>query len=331
VRAVEMRARLDDVPLGERLEVMREVARAAMVATEFRVVCEGEYRAALHGGGFGAVRVAAMELRPVLVRRTVRSIAEDDQDLLKLTLVHGEGLCVVEQGRRQAGLRAGDLALYDARRPYDMLCGAGDEPIKMMCFLFPPTLLPLGGKGIRELLGAPIPSTPGLGDLTAQFLMRLAENVDHFSPAEGARLATAALEVLATRLARELDITGWGTSEERRHALLTTVQGFVLQRLGDPRLGPAEVAAAHHMSLRSLHQLFNDHGLTVGGWIRSRRMEACRRDLADPALADRPVGAIGTRWGFASTADFSRAFRLAHAMTPLEYRNSAREAKGPTR
>jgi hypothetical protein len=36
------------------------------------------------------------------------------------------------------------------------------------------------------------------------------------------RLSTAALEVLATRLAHELDVRDWGTPEARRHALLTT-------------------------------------------------------------------------------------------------------------
>ena len=70
------------------------------------------------------------------------------------------------------------------------------------------------------------------------------------------------------------------------------------------------------MSLRSLHQLFHDEGLTVAGWIRRRRLECCRRDLADPALALRPIVAIAARWGFASAADFSRAFRAATGWLP---------------
>jgi transcriptional regulator GlxA family with amidase domain len=62
----------------------------------------------------------------------------------------------------------------------------------------------------------------------------------------------------------------------------------------------------------------------VAGWIRSRRLERCRRDLADPSLAAHPVAAIATRWGFASAADFSRAFRTAHGVPPAEYRRFAR-------
>jgi AraC-like DNA-binding protein len=136
--------------------------------------------------------------------------------------------------------------------------------------------------------------------------------------------------VLATRLAHELDVRDWGTPEARRHALLTTVQAFIQRHLGDPRLSPATIAAAHHMSLRSLHQLFHDEGLTVAGWIR-RRLECCRHDLSDPALASRPVAAIAARWRFSSAGDFSRAFRAVHGLPPAEYRMSARVVKNPAR
>ena len=126
-----------------------------------------------------------------------------------------------------------------------------------------------------------------------------------------------------------LEVRDWGTLETRKHAMLTTIQAFICQHLGDPGLSPAAVAAAHHMSLRSLHQLFHDEGLTVAGWTRARRMERCRRDLSDPALESRPVAAIAMRWGFSSAADFSRAFRAAHGMPPAEYRRSARIVKQP--
>ena len=198
----------------------------------------------------------------------------------------------------------------------------------MMTFMFPPSLLPLHRNRLRGLTAVRFPATAGLGDVTSQFLLQLARNVDHYSPAEAARLSTAALEVLATRLAHELDVGAWGTPETRRHALLTTVQAFIQRHLADPQLSPAMIAAAQHMSLRSLHQLFHDEGMTVAGWIRRRRLECCRRDLSDPSLAARPVAAIAARWGFSSPGDFSRAFRAVHGLPPAEYRMSASAVKG---
>lgn len=236
------------------------------------------------------------------------------------------------RGGRQTRLAPAEFALYDTRRPYEVACGVdGDSPMRMMTFMFPPSMLPLPRGKVSRLTAVRIPATAGLGDLTSQFLLQLARNIDHYSPAEAARLSTAALEVLATRLARELDVPDWGTPESRRHALLTTVQAFIHGRLGDPGLSPAMIAAAHHISLRTLHQLFHDAGLTVAGWIRQRRLECCRRDLADPALADRPVAAIAARWGFSSAADFSRAFRAAHGLPPSAYRGFARGVKDSAR
>jgi AraC-like DNA-binding protein len=294
------------------------------VPMECRGRCPPDYRGEFRASGLGPMQVVVLDIMPITVRRTPELISRADPDLLKLFLVCAGGSSVVEQGGRQARLSTGEFAFYDTRRPYEVTCGVDQQPTRVMTFMFPPSLLPLSPSGRRRLTAVRIPGGAGLGDLTSQFLLQLARNVEHYNPTEAARLSTVALEVLATRLARELDVGDWGTPEARRHALLVTVQGFIQQHLGDPRLTPAGVAAHHHMSLRSLHQLFHDEGLTVAGWIRARRLERCRHDLADPVLAARPVAAIAARWGFASAADFSRAFRAAHGLPPAEYRRFAR-------
>src|SRR5215475_3355159 len=317
--------RTDDVPPADRLDYIREVASAIFVPMEGRPEEPADYWAELRASGLGAMQAVVMHLMPVTVVRTPALISRADPDLIKLLFVCDSGTSVVEQGDRQARLMPAEFAFYDTRRPFAVHCGLGQaRPIRLLTFLFPPSLLPLSRSRLPQLAATRIPATAGLGDLTARFLLQLGRNVDHYSPAEAARLSTAALEVLATRLAHEMDINDWGTPEARRHALLTTVQAFIQQHLGDAQLTPSGIAAAHHMSLRALHQLFHDAGLTVAVWIRQRRLEQCRRELVDPALAGRPVASIAARWGFSSAADFNRAFRAAHGMPPAEYRRSAR-------
>ncbi|HET6748267.1 MAG TPA: helix-turn-helix domain-containing protein, partial [Actinomycetes bacterium] len=87
-----------------------------------------------------------------------------------------------------------------------------------------------------------------------------------------------------------------------------------------PGLAPETIAAAHHVSVRYLYKLFEAQGQGVAGQVRRRRLERCRRDLLDPALQARPVGAIGARWGLPDPASFSRAFRDAYGIPPGEYR-----------
>ncbi len=325
--------RTDQVSAADRLDFVREMTAATWVPMDCRAIgAPSDYVEEFRASGLGAMQVVVMDIMPITVCRTPELISQADPDMLKMVLVCGGNSCVIDQDGRQASVSTGEFAIYDTRRPYEVACGVGGpQPTQMMTFMFPPSLLPLSRSQLRQLVAVRFQASAGLGDLTAQFLLQLARNVDHYSPAEAARLSTAALEVLATRLTRELDLHDWGRPEARRHALLTTVQAFIQRHLGDPRLSPAMIAAAHHISLRSLHQLFHDEGLTVAGWIRRRRLECCRRDLSDPALAPRPVAAIAARWGFTSPGDFSRTFRAVHGLPPAEYRRSARVEKGPAR
>ena len=135
----------------------------------------------------------------------------------------------------------------------------------MMTFMFPPSMLPLSRSRFRELTAVRVPAIAGLGDLTSQFLLQLAGDVD--TTARPRRRGCRRRRSRFWRLGWRTSWTcrDWGTPEGRRHALLTTVQAFIQQHLGDPELSPAAVAAAHHISLRSLHQLFHDEGSDRGG------------------------------------------------------------------
>jgi AraC-like DNA-binding protein len=324
--------RTDEVPAADRLDYVQAITAATWVPMECRSDFRADYHGVFRASGLGPMQVVVLDIMPITVRRTPALIEQADPDMLKLFLVCDGGSSVVDQGGQQAKLSPAEFAFYDTRRPYEVDCGIdGERPTRVMTFMFPPSLLPLSRAGLRRLTATRIPATAGLGDLTSQFLLQLARNVDHYSPAEAARLSTAALEILGTRLAHELDAHEWDSPEARRHAVLTTVQAFIQQQLDNRQLSPSTIAAAHHMSLRSLHQLFHDEGLTVAGWVRGRRLERCRRDLADPALAARPISAIAAKWGFSSAADFTRTFRAVHGISPSSYRDSARVAKESAR
>jgi AraC-like DNA-binding protein len=104
-------------------------------------------------------------------------------------------------------------------------------------------------------------------------------------------------------------------------ALWIRICAFVDANLADQDLRPAMIAAAHHVSPRLLRKVFQQHGETVTGRIRARRLERCRLDLLDPVLAGRTVAAVGRRWGFTVPAHFTRVFRNTYGMPPLAYRN----------
>jgi AraC-like DNA-binding protein len=87
------------------------------------------------------------------------------------------------------------------------------------------------------------------------------------------RLAAALMDLLTVALAERFGRAATLAPSTQRRALLANMQGFIDQRLADPELSPSAIAAAHHISLRYLHKLFEGQPTTVSGWIRQRRLE----------------------------------------------------------
>jgi len=108
--------------------------------------------------------------------------------------------------------------------------------------------------------------------------------------------------------------------QDPRRVLRTRIHAYIDEHLGDPSLGPGPIAAAHYISTRHLHALFREEGRTVAGWIRSTRLERCRRDLLDPRQRTRSIAEIGQRWGIVDAAHLSHAFKAEFGESPSEVR-----------
>jgi AraC-like DNA-binding protein len=278
------------------------------------------FRAQVGISGFGSVQATLMTAMPHAVYRTPKLIRRADPEVFKLgCIVRGGGR--ITQEDRSARFGVGDLMLFDTSRPYH---SEFDPEIpgsqQLLLLRFPRSLLPLPVRDVRRLSAVRIPGAKGIGALASHFLLHLARHMDELSPSDTARLSTLTLDVLSTALADALETHGTVPPHVRQRALMARIHTFIRDNLGDARLTPDAIAAAHHISLRYLHKLFHQDGHTVAGWIRERRLEQCRRDLADSQLADRPIHAIAARWGFPSPAHFSQAFRSAFGLSPSQHR-----------
>jgi AraC-like DNA-binding protein len=219
-----------------------------------------------------------------------------------------------------AELAPGDLSLVDLSRPFHCVHPAH----RSVTVTFPPSLLPLSRRDVAPLIGNRIPGGSGTPALISDLVRRL----PHLDDIAGPRLGTAVLDLLSAALAAHLECPSAVPAEMRRRALVTRIQAFIEARLTDPDLSPAVVADAHHISLRYLHQLFEEESEGVAGLIRRRRLDRCRSDLLDPVLASRPVAATAVRWGFSSSAHFNRVFRQSYGVPPGEFRRLYTAATG---
>jgi AraC-like DNA-binding protein len=272
------------------------------------------FRGVIRGASVDEVHVTEVRATSHVVERTPELIARGDRSYFKVSLMlAGTGMLI--QDDREAVLQAGDLAVYDTDRPYSLVF---DQDFRTMVVMFPKHLISLPSDMIGQLTAVRISGQEGLGGMVVPYLTQLAGNLDQLAGTTGARLAHSALDLVTTVFTRELGLDG--ASADPHRALVQRIRSFIDRNLASTDLGPASIASAHFISTRHLHGLFQEQGVTVSTWIRTRRLEQCRRDLLDPMLADRPVAAIAARWGFVDAAHFSRAFKSAFGVSPSEYR-----------
>jgi AraC-like DNA-binding protein len=318
---VSVLIRSDHLPPAARFEFWREFAAQRTAPQELDTDDRANYWAEFWSSDLGAIEVSLSSGKSRTLRRTPAMIRQSNPDVLRLMLfLRGEG--IVTQDDREALLAPTDLALHDPTRPS---AGRLGNDVQTLMLRFPRALLPLPPTAIEQLRAVCLSGSRGVGALASQFLVQLAKHADEYDVHDAARLSTAALDVLAAALAHELDCSSSLPPETHQRALLHRIHAFIQQRLGDPELSPGVIAAAHHISLRYLHKLFQEEGATVAGWIRARRLDRCRHDLTDPMQRERPVHAIAARWGFTGAAHFSTVFRATYGMAPREYRERAQQ------
>ncbi|MHB9849152.1 helix-turn-helix domain-containing protein [Streptomyces krungchingensis] len=304
----------EDVPDGERRDYWHNVVMETFVPLNVAITQDGSFSGNITTDHLSYLQVSTVEADAEHVTRTESLISRAVEEYLLVGL-QDAGPGVVSQDGRQAQLGPGDIALYDTTRPYTL---DFQEHFRMKVFQLPKRLLAVTQDDLRLVTGTTIRSDEGVGALLSPFLSALSDKAADYHPAAGERLAGNVADLLATLVSERLGKEADRDTIRGTHAL--RIKLYINQRLADPELTPELIANAHHISVRYLHKIFEEEGLTVSRWIQRRRLEECRRELRRRAATNPTVGAIAHRWGFTSVAHFSRAFRATYGMSPSEWR-----------
>lgn len=313
----------DHLAVSERFDAYRTAISEAFVPLDAAIGMGPSFEAVLRSEDLGQLSVSDISATAHVVARTPQLVRAGDPEYYKLGL-QVNGYSVVSQDGREAALTPGDFALYDTSRPYTL---SFDESYRMMVVMFPRTLLRLPERPLSTLTARRISGRQGIGALLSPLLVGLGRQLTASNPAVNVHLGDALLDLLAATFAEQLELGSLLSPETHQRALTLKIHAFISERLGDAELSPTQIAAAHHISLRYLHRLFELDGHTVNGWIRIRRMERCRRDLTDPLYSSTPVSAIAARWGLPNPAHFSRLFKSTYGVAPGDYRSAAAQGQ----
>ncbi|MFC4008465.1 helix-turn-helix domain-containing protein [Nonomuraea purpurea] len=311
--AVLIRTR--DLPAERRHDAWRTVVCDTLGPLDLKIDPDAPLRGEIESGQLGSVGVGRVRTStPHSVHRTPGLIRRDSPELYRVVLAMTGSPRLAQDGR-YAQLSRGEFAIYDFTRPYEL---AYDSAVQLAVFSLPRDLLALPSGSVDALTAVPITAESGTAALAVPLLHRVAVDLETYRPDSAARLSTVVTDLITTALAERAEQTRSLPQDSRQRMLLLKVHAFIEQRLGEVDLDPATVAQAHHVSVRYLHRLFESESTTVAAWIRQRRLERCRAELA--AGGTLSVSEIGARWGLPDSAHFSRLFKRAYGMPPAEYR-----------
>ncbi|MFI7481320.1 helix-turn-helix domain-containing protein [Kocuria sp. M1R5S2] len=276
------------------------------------------FRAGLEDRKAGNLHVLHLRFGPHAVERVPGGPEDTGGGRFKVSL-QLEGRGVVEQGGNRSVLEPGDLALYDTSAPYRL---EFPEDSRLLVLMFDHRVLDLPPAAVAQLRARRLGPEGGVHSMVASFLGSMADHMDVLTGMNAQRLGNSALDLLTTSFNLELDDQVAASTHEKDR-LRARVHDFVEANLSRPDLDPTTIARAHYISVRRLHQVFQEEGTTVSSWIRTRRLERCRRALEDPMSAGVPVARIAARWAFPDAAHFSRVFKAAYGVSPSEARGRA--------
>lgn len=268
-------------------------------------------------------KVADMEFIEMFTdRHTAHRGADDierDGRLDYVMCLQVAGVGEFYQGARTAVLQPGDITIFDASRPATVVSSADYQN---MCIKFPQQLIRLPRSQVNQLTATRIAACDGLAPATGAFLMKLSQAMEDLSTRTRYLAARNALDLVSTMFQVLLDVPSEDHADNKA-ILLGQVQEYIDCHLADPELAPSTIASAQYISLRYLHSIFQENGITVSSWIRMRRLEMCKRDLVRFSPAAMSAAAIGSRWGFKTAAHFGHAFKDTYGLTPAEFRRTA--------
>ncbi len=296
--------------------------RAALEPHQLRA-CETPSAAPLHGRlaagrtarGVGLARVASSP-------QTLEPLHGDAGHVWIALLQAGEAHLQPGDGQPALALAAGDV-VWGATRSAAQLVFQTD--FRQFHVSLPARAFPAGLRGAQGTALGHLPGRSGMGRLLAGTLGALEDALDSLGDDDIAPLEHSLSELIAARMAARPGDAPTGISNTQA-ATFRRVCQFIEGALSDPALSLAAVAAQERVSERLVQKLFEGQGLTFTTYLRQRRLERCRADLANRQYGHLSISDICFRWGFNDAAHFSHAFRDRYRMSPRQYRQQANEA-----
>lgn len=301
----------------KRAEVWREFISSTFVELDCEGLSRKSFFGELRARQIGELGISAVTNDASDVYRTKALISKSGCDDF-LVSVQTKGSAVIRQLGREAVLNPGDFTIYDSTVPYHLHFA---NRLSQIVVRIPRVLMNEHFSMPEALTALPIRGDSGIAQITANFAEKVFNESLSLTEENQKQVARTFLDLLETSL-RQGAVAAERLPKSKAAQLLR-IKKFIDERLKDPGLTPAQIAAAHSISVRYLQMLFEKEGISPSKFIWNQRLERAKRDLISPNLNHKSITEICFVWGFSDTAHFARAIKSKFGASPRALRQAA--------
>ena len=271
----------------------------------------------IHTVESGALRFAVVHASGERAPSAPASARLPDADAIMLmTSVQGEAALLVEDRRIALGLTSVCIVWPRSALDVEMPTGSSFCALSIPAELIDAATLRAEGRAERVL-----EMDSAAAEVLAEYLRAVAIKVGELESDTEAAYIRLAFE-MANRAFGEM--RGRAT---RADVLRSQIMQYIEAHLSDPDLGPGRIARAHFISLRYLHALFRNEGITVLSTPRSSvGSSGATSGSLRPLCAPPPEAAL-----MRSRHERARAAPLSSAARPTSARCTRRSPMAPSR
>lgn len=253
--------------------------------------------------------------------QTLSGICVNPQRWLWLALPL-EGVFMLDDGG--AALRRGDI-LYGPTGCHSTL--RLPEHFVMLYLRIPQSILHPRLLNLESLRHGTLSGSAAITRIFSRLLQSIVDDLDELTADHIRPIEVAISEFVISSLASNSALSCFDVAGASNfHRICNAIE----LQLGDGDFNLQQLSEQQRVSARYIQKLFQTANMSFSHYLRQRRLEHCRADLASGAHRNLSISEICFRWGFNDAAHFSRSFRSDYGVTPRAYRHNRSEVAAAT-
>ena len=222
-----------------------------------------------------------------------------------------EGKARMTYGDNILEITDGDCFVFGAEQGF--VCEISDYQDKSLVLIPRSHLRHLGLGGTLLRTEGEFIARDGVADILFNHLDAVAQRLERGPSLSGRALA--GVNSATAQMAAALLVENGPTKEAD---LVSAAKALIDDHLLDPNLTPSAVAAALHVSVRTLYRSFQGFDHSIADYIRSARLFHAKREF-DLKGRSVNISVVAERWGFTDTSYFAKLFRQQFGCLPSDY------------